>query len=346
MGQHRRARPNDAAGWAAAGGRRRDRRHHQLSSRSDSVNVRPRVRAPAKSSWPTIHSSLRGNILANQPNSSALVCQRLHPISRSARTTQSISRVLLLLCGNWSGVSSPRIAARRQICCADSHSHQRPCSSGASFWLPNVSSPGQPLLLTAVRFFELARFRLVHRSGWLLVASLWVASPLPLNVPWLAAMELGCLTPIVLLGIVLFVQQRHRQLAMRRANKQSAPRDGEDRALGGFLTMPAMLLFVGSLHGMLASTELLSLAAGGDRVDRQCDCAGQSRRQRGVGVHRLRSGVALFAIGRARSAHLAGSEPRCMSTADRARSDCLVSRGAGDSRRRAAAAGRGRVRAA
>jgi hypothetical protein len=31
---------------------------------------------------------------------------------------------------------------------------------------------GPPLLLLAVRFFELARFRLVHRSGWLLVASL------------------------------------------------------------------------------------------------------------------------------------------------------------------------------
>lgn len=45
-------------------------------------------------------------------------------------------------------------------------------AGGVRFWPPNVSLLGLPLLLTAVRFFELARFRLVHRSGWLLVASL------------------------------------------------------------------------------------------------------------------------------------------------------------------------------
>ena len=134
-------------------------------------------------------------------------------------------------------------------------------AGGVSLWLPTVSVLGLPLLLSAVRFFELARFRLVHRSGWLLVASLYFASPLILNVPWLSAMEIGYLALFVLLGIVLFVQQRDHQLAMRQANMQSATQDGEDWALGGILALPAMVLFVVSLSGMMAYTELLALAA-------------------------------------------------------------------------------------
>lgn len=74
-------------------------------------------------------------------------------------------------------------------------------------------------------------------------------------------MEIGYLALFVLLGIVLFVQQRDHQLAMRQANMQSATQDGEDWALGGILALPAMVLFVVSLIGMMAYTELLSLAA-------------------------------------------------------------------------------------
>lgn len=74
-------------------------------------------------------------------------------------------------------------------------------------------------------------------------------------------MEIGYLALFVLLGIVLFVQQRDHQLAMRQANMQSATQDGEDWALGGILALPAMVLFVIRLIGMMACTELLALAA-------------------------------------------------------------------------------------
>jgi hypothetical protein len=91
----------------------------------------------------------------------------------------------------------------------------------------------------AVRFFELARFRAVHRSGWLLLLALWSAIVTGVqgferrtpSGPWLA-LPAAVLT--IALAVSLFVAQRRRH---------DPTQDGADWPLGGFLLAIALAFF-------------------------------------------------------------------------------------------------------
>src|SRR5262249_33666607 len=89
----------------------------------------------------------------------------------------------------------------------------------------------------AVRFFELARFHAVHRSGWLLLLALCCAIAAGVqgcdwrtpSGPWLALPA-----AVLTIGLVvwLFVAQRRRH---------DPTQDGADWPLGGFLLVVALL---------------------------------------------------------------------------------------------------------
>lgn len=100
-----------------------------------------------------------------------------------------------------------------------------------------------PFAVLALRFFELARFRLVHRSGWLLLLVPWTALSVvaehSLETQWIWRVPAA----VVAIGLLvfLFVKQRSLQLALRKSGQQRPDQDGEDWALGGLLALVFLL---------------------------------------------------------------------------------------------------------
>jgi hypothetical protein len=121
-----------------------------------------------------------------------------------------------------------------------------------------------PLAVLAIRFFELARFKLVHRSGWLLVYSVWSMLGAALSAKWDGPWRwsLSFLIATFVLGAALFVQQRQEQFAMLRANEQRPDQDGEDWALGGLLALVFVLLLVSVLEMAGAGISMWGWASG------------------------------------------------------------------------------------
>jgi hypothetical protein len=99
---------------------------------------------------------------------------------------------------------------------------------------------GPPLLLLAVRFFELARFRLVHLSGWLLAYTAGAVIYHVATTPWSEPTRLELALPLAtaVLGFALHIQQRDHLRATVAAGLQRPNQNGEEWALGGALAAP------------------------------------------------------------------------------------------------------------